>query len=170
MSATPDFSLLPLTLRRLASRARAFKISSLVCQFLLLLFIIGIINQDPPVRGLALLCSSASLFPRVCFADILCKLTFNDFGRLSFLGFFNSCSQLVMCHRWKLVFCIYWLYYICQDWYFLEGSLWEGQWITYMLFCGFNLLMLADCVYAALRLVHTTLCDPEAERAAQLKA
>lgn len=46
MSATPDFSVL-LTLRRLLSRAKAFQICSLVCQFLLLLFIIGIINQDP---------------------------------------------------------------------------------------------------------------------------
>lgn len=30
--------------------------------------------------------------------------------------------------------------------------------------------MLADCAYAVLRPIHTTLCDPEAERAAQLKA
>lgn len=39
-----------------------------------------------------------------------------------------------------------------------------------MLSCGFNLLMLADCAYAAPRHSHTALCDLEVERAAQLEA
>lgn len=39
-----------------------------------------------------------------------------------------------------------------------------------MLCCGFNLLMLAKCAYAALRHTRSTLCDLKADQAAQLEA